>query len=151
MADAQDHDFGVIYTPSNVASNNRLVGLTPSELASQGVRFIRVQWLDLTNKLRYRVVPISYYEKLLESKRPGVSMVRCAFGLIDVTPAPGFDATGQHLYIIDTSSIKPCPYVQGHACVMGWLQEYEPVTRPNGQMSIDVPFCPRGVLQKVIA
>lgn len=150
MADAQAHDFGVIYSPSNVVSTGPLVGLSPAELKSTGIRFVRIQWLDLTNKLRCRIVPISYYEKLLGSKRPGVSMVKCAFALIDVTPAPGFDGTGQHLYVIDTQSIKLCVYAEGHASVMGWLQEYSPVMRPNGHTSIDVQYCPRYVLRKVI-
>lgn len=152
MASNEDHDFGVVYRPGNTVTDNvsPLVGLSAAELKSQGIRFIRIQWLDLTNRLRFRVVPISYYQKLLDSKRPGVCMVKCAFGLIDVTPAPGFDATGQHLYVIDTQSIKPCPYAEGHASVMGWLQEYVPVERPNGQIDINVPHCPRGTLRRVV-
>jgi len=60
------------------------------DLKLQGIEFIRIQWVDLINNIRYRVVPLEYFEKLLTSSRPGVSVTKASLGLVFITLAEGF-------------------------------------------------------------
>ena len=55
------------------------------------VDFIRIQWVDLINNIRYRVVSKAYFKKLLlSSARPGVSITNCVLGLVFLSLADGF-------------------------------------------------------------
>ena len=60
------------------------------ELRAQGTEFIRIQWVDLINNIRYRVLPLEYFEKLLMSSRPGISLTKACLGLVFITIVDGF-------------------------------------------------------------
>lgn len=64
--------------------------LSIEELRFQGIEFIRIQWVDLINNIRYRVVPLDYFEKLLMSNRPGISLTKACLGLVFITIVEGF-------------------------------------------------------------
>jgi len=95
--------IGVVYTPSTVPQGepsttydekgikefmrkNRL-----EDVYRSSIDFVRIQWVDLINNIRYRIVTKAYFEKLLySSTRPGVSITKCALGLVFLSLADGF-------------------------------------------------------------
>ncbi|KAG9311497.1 hypothetical protein JVU11DRAFT_7694 [Chiua virens] len=116
---------------------------------THNIRYIRIQWVDLLNQVRCRTVPLSYFRKLLESERPGVTMTKAALGLVVLQVAPGFSAVGEDIYVIDFSSFRPCSYAPGHGVFFGFFQEQMPVPRPGG-LSIEVPYCPRALVSRLV-
>lgn len=64
--------------------------LTVKGLRGRGIRHVRVQWVDLLNQVRYRVVPLPYFEKLLQTTRPGISLTKATLGLAFITIVEGF-------------------------------------------------------------
>ena len=112
--------------------------------------YIRLQWVDYINNVRCRVLPISYFAKLLQSPRPGVGVVKVSLGLVYLITAPGFSPVGEYLYVPDMSSMKICPYAPDEASVMGWFQEKAPVPRADLRLSVEVDLCPRGILKRVV-
>ncbi|KAF5364993.1 hypothetical protein D9758_008090 [Tetrapyrgos nigripes] len=137
-----DFSHGVHYTPGNVAKPK---ALSPEGLRYSGITYIRFQWVDLANNVRYRVIPVSYFEKLLLSPRPGVAMTKASLGIIYLNMAEGFSPIGEYLYIADLDSLRACPYEPGHATIMGYFQEKAPLEG----VRIDVDLCPRTMLKRV--
>jgi hypothetical protein len=60
------------------------------DLRREGIEFIRIQWVDLINNIRYRVLPLEYFERLLMSSRPGISLTTACLGLVFITIVEGF-------------------------------------------------------------
>ena len=116
---------------------------------TNAIRYIRIQWVDFNNQVRCRFFPVSYFRKLLNSERPGVTLTKAALGLVVHQVAPGFSAVGEHIYVTDFSSFRLCSYAPGHAVFFGYFQEKVSVPRPSG-LSFEVPFCPRTVLSRLI-
>jgi glutamine synthetase len=143
-------EYGVKYTPSTVQKTTPLANVSIDDLKSMGIEYIRLQWVDLINNIRYRVIPLSYFAKILESPRPSISITKCVFGLVFITLAPGFSALGEYLYVPDMNTLRLCPYADGHASVMGWFEEKVPVKGPDGIPSVTVPLCPRTTLKRVV-
>jgi glutamine synthetase len=144
-------EYGVKYTPANVDKTPPLANISINGLKSMGIKYIRLQWVDLVNNIRYRVVPISYFAKLLDSPRPNISVTKCVFGLVfNVHVAPGFSPVGEYLYLPDMSSVRICPYAEGHASVMGWFEEKVPIKGPDGNLTLNVPMCPRSTLKRIV-
>ena len=139
----QSHNYGVVYTPSNVG--HKLV-YSDSVVKDNNIRFIRIYWGDLINNIRVRIVAAPYFKKLLRSSRPGVSIAKITFGLVYLVPVPGFSGTGEYLYAIDLSTFKLCPFAPGHASVMGVFQEKTPVPT----YGLSVPLCPRSLLGRIV-
>ncbi|KIJ63865.1 hypothetical protein HYDPIDRAFT_175868 [Hydnomerulius pinastri MD-312] len=138
-------DIGVKYTPKSVANNT----ITIDDFAHSRVKFVRIQWVDLLNHIRFRVLPIAHFFKLLETARPGVAVTKTVFGLVFIRLAPGFSPVGEYLYVVDISSFRLCPYAPGHAVVFGFFQEKVPVPGPSGPTFV-VPLCPRTNLQRLV-
>lgn len=106
--------------------------------------------MDLVNIVRYRVIPLAYFEKLLKSPRPGVGVAKAAMGLVYLMAADGFSPMGEYLYAPDMSTLRVCPYAPGHASVMGWFQERTPIMVMNGPPTVEVDLCPRTILRRVV-
>jgi hypothetical protein len=120
------------------------------QLDALGVRYIRFQWVDYTNITRNRIIPLPAFSELLRASRPGVGIAKAVFGLVGVSLAPGFSATGEYLYTPDLSSIRLCGYAPGHASLMGWFEEKLPIQKQVGKDALDVPLCPRGLLKGIV-
>lgn len=123
------------------------------QMEQRGVRYIRITWVDLSNFIRYRVVPISHFKHIVQlplestledaSSSPiGISLAKAGWGLIFLTLAPGFSPAGEFSYIPDLSSWRPIKYAKDQASVMGWLLEKE-----TGEASA---LCPRTHLHRVV-
>ena len=108
---------------------------------------MRVQWVDFTNIVRMRVVPLAYLLKVLESKRPGFGVAKATFGLVHLNMAPGTPAAGEYLLVPDLSTIRLCPYAPGHVSVLSWIEEKAP---PPGSDSVELDLCPRTILKRVL-
>ncbi|KAJ7490936.1 hypothetical protein FB451DRAFT_1221483 [Mycena latifolia] len=96
----------VIYSPSTL----RLATRPPVDIATLktlGIRFIRFQFVDLTNNVRYRVIPITYFEKILHSPRPSICFLTAGLG------------------------------VPGHASILGWFEDkVQVVGKPSMQAEL---------------
>lgn len=143
-----EHAYGVVYNPTNVDSYNSQTSISLIEefLDKNAVKYIRVTWVDWINNIRYRIIPRTYFKRLLESSRPGVSLTTASFGLVFLALAPGFTGTGEYHYVLDTSSFRLSPYAPGHASVFGFFQN----KIPTPEHGLVVPYCPRTLLQKIV-
>lgn len=63
--------YGATYTPSAVAQHGTWAAPELWKLKERGFRFVRLVWVDYAGVTRYRVLPISYFDRVLASPRPG--------------------------------------------------------------------------------
>ncbi|EIW55884.1 FLU1-II [Trametes versicolor FP-101664 SS1] len=137
--------YGVLYTSKSGSPKAKSL----DELLTPDVQFVRVQWVDLINTIRYRILPAGYFRTLLSdpSSRGGVQIGKIVLGLVGLQHAPGFGAVGEYLYVPDLSSWRVCTYAPGHASVMGWFQEKTPDPQ-TGRLAVDL--CPRTLLARLV-
>ncbi|KAL0958311.1 hypothetical protein HGRIS_000456 [Hohenbuehelia grisea] len=140
--------LGVQYTPSNAVSTAKALSI--HDLKDHQILFVRVHWVDLANNIRYRVLPIEYFEKVMKSPRPSISFARIALGLVFLTVAEGFSASGEFLYVPDLDTLKICPYAPGHASVLGWFEEKFPRPDCDQAIAYRAEICPRTLLHNVL-
>ena len=114
------------------------------------IGYIRFQWVDLTNIVRFHIMPVSYFKKLLEGNRPGITVPKTTLGTVYQLRASGFSALGEYLVTPDLSTIRPCPYESGHASLAVWFEEKAGVTNPQGQLIVQADLCPRGILRRIV-
>jgi hypothetical protein len=159
-------DHGVEYKPSTAVSkglsfegfeNRNHVGEGLSKPYISAVfsmiyfeEFIRFTWVDFSNTVRFRTLPVSYFKKLLASRRPGIGIAKACLGLNFITLADGFSPMGEYLYVPDLKSLRLCPYEPGQASVMGFFQEKTPWRTPEGTLSVETKACTRGALKRVV-
>ncbi|KAK0501326.1 hypothetical protein EDD18DRAFT_1347415 [Armillaria luteobubalina] len=67
-----------------------------------------------------------------------------------VVIADEFNAIGEYPYAPDLSTLRLCPYEEGHTSVSGCFQEKAPVLDADGNLTVAVNFCPRSTLQRVV-
>ncbi|KAF9451353.1 glutamine synthetase/guanido kinase [Macrolepiota fuliginosa MF-IS2] len=138
---------GVLYTPSPVSGWS---APTIQWLKNNGIRYIRAEWVDLVNIVRLRILPVSYFEELMLSPRPGVGIAEAALGLVYENLAEGFGVAGEYLYVPDLSTARLCPYSPGHASVLGWFEEMTPYRDVKGELAVKASLCPRTKLKDVV-
>lgn len=114
------------------------------------VQFVRITWTDLANVVRFRVVPLAYFQKMVESSRPGVTMGIACLGILNCRMADGFSAVGEVFLSLDLTSIRFCPYAPKQVIVMGFLQHKHPVSGPNGELAFQPALCARSALKRVV-
>ncbi|KAI8986824.1 FLU1-II [Trametes punicea] len=139
--------YGVLYS-SKAGSPIHAPTRSIAELLTPDIEFVRVQWVDLTNAVRFRVLSASYFRKLLSDpdSRPGIGLAKVTLGLVGLQVAPGFEAVGEYLYVPDLSSWRKCTYAPGHASVMGWFQEKV----PHPERGLAVNYCSRAILDRLV-
>ncbi|KZT22877.1 glutamine synthetase/guanido kinase [Neolentinus lepideus HHB14362 ss-1] len=142
---SQTTSYGIAYSPTVDSTHT---SLTLEQLGDQGVRYIRLTWVDLVNNIRYRVIPLPYFDKLLKSSRPGITIGKIVFGLVFLDTAEGFGPTGEYLYVPDMKTLRRCPYAEGHAMVLGYFEHKDKYS--SGMDSLEVDLCPRTVLRRVM-
>ncbi|TCD66346.1 hypothetical protein EIP91_001450 [Steccherinum ochraceum] len=140
--------YGVSYTPNDFA--NTEPGLTIADLRElrTDIHYVRVQWTDLTNQIRYKVLSRNYFLKLVStSQRPGITCTAATVSVIAGGSCPGFSGIGEWLYVFDLESLRRVTYgPPGHAVVMGFFQE----EIPHPERGVEISLCPRTVLAKVV-
>ncbi|KAF8190459.1 hypothetical protein BJ912DRAFT_323034 [Pholiota molesta] len=137
-------DHGVEYKPSTAVSKGLSIGALGEN------EFIRFTWVDFSNIVRFRTLPVSYFRKLLASRRPGIGIAKACLGLNFITLADGFSPMGEYLYVPDLTSLRLCPYEPGQVSVMGFFQEKTPWRTPEGTLSAETKACTRGALKRVV-
>ncbi len=93
---------------------------------------------------------LPYFEKLLQSRRPGLCIAKASLGLVDLELAKELEIPGEYLCVPDLTSLRVCPYAPGEASVMGWLQDKNPASKPGNNPSVEVDICPRSLLARVV-
>jgi hypothetical protein len=96
------------------------------------------------------MVPISHFERILKSARPGVGIPGGTGGFVFLTLAKGFGAAGEFLVVPDLSSLRICPYARNAASVFGWLEEKDARQGPDGQVTYKTNACLRGKVRDVV-
>jgi glutamine synthetase len=135
-----DTGYGVEYTADNLPA---FMPPTLSALQGAGTRFIRLTWVDLSNTVRCRVIPIRHFLRIIASKRPAISLLSAAPGLVFSFPPPGFGSAGEVVYTPDEASLRPAAYAPGHASMFGWFESKDGERGPSS-------LCPRGLLKKIL-
>ncbi|KAL4257888.1 glutamine synthetase family protein [Pleurotus pulmonarius] len=138
--------IGVKYTPSSMEVDRQELDIHNLP----GIKYIRIQWVDLTNAICYRVIPISYFIKILQSPRPSISITKSILGLVHLTLVEGFSPIGEYLYVPDITTLKLCGYAPGHATVMGYFEEKTPKQDIPKSLEYKVDLCPRTILNRIV-
>ncbi|KAL1739399.1 hypothetical protein HDZ31DRAFT_68975 [Schizophyllum fasciatum] len=142
----KDFSHGVQYTPENIGDAGTGT-LKVEELKEKGISYVRIQWVDFTNVVRLRVVPLAYFLKVLQSKRPGFGVAKATFGLVHLNMAEGTPSVGEYLVVPDLSTMRLCPYAPGHVSVLSWIEEKAP---PPDSDNVELSLCPRTILRRVL-
>ncbi|KAG5643453.1 hypothetical protein DXG03_000926 [Asterophora parasitica] len=71
-------------------------------------------------------------------------------GLVNLIVAPGFQPSGEYLYVPDLSTIRLCPYSPGEVSLFGWFQEKTPYPGADNQLTVEVTLCPRATLRRIV-
>ena len=145
---------------------------SPQEFADfanhHGIRFVRVIWVDLVNFVRYRVVPLPHFAKLIKDNdsnelqvrregnadfmvnpRNGIQLTKASLGLVYLTLAEGFPVAGEYIYVPDTSTSRRLDFAPGHAGVFGYFQEKEVLATSQAKDSFQAVLCPRALLHRI--
>ncbi|KAH8091348.1 FLU1-II [Cristinia sonorae] len=136
--------YGVAYSP-----NDTTPPFVIRNLPKTDVKYVRVQWVDFSNQIRYKVLSRPYFLKLLgSSDRPGITTAAATLGIVAGAASSGFSGIGEWLYVFDLDTLRWAGYeaTGHHAVVMGYYQEEIP--HPNAGVHIAV--CPRTILGKVV-
>ncbi|KDQ60454.1 hypothetical protein JAAARDRAFT_191833 [Jaapia argillacea MUCL 33604] len=140
-------NYGIQYVASELSSWKEKA---PRNLQTLGIKFVRLQWVDLVNNIRYRVIPVKHFLKMLSSDpRPSVCLTKASMGLVFINLAEGFGAAGEYLYVADMDSLRVCPYAPGHASVMGWFEEKNKIVGRDGLETLQAELCPRTMVRRV--
>ncbi|EKM82695.1 hypothetical protein AGABI1DRAFT_111276 [Agaricus bisporus var. burnettii JB137-S8] len=142
-------DLGILHTPASIAA--AFTTLTIQDLKNAGIKYIHIQWVEPSNIIRLRMVPISHFEKMLQSARPGIGIPKVTGGFVYLVTAEGYGAAGEYLYVPDMSSLRLCPYAPGTASIFGWLEEKDAYKGPDGQMTAKTLVCPRAKVRDLVA
>ncbi|EIW78078.1 glutamine synthetase guanido kinase [Coniophora puteana RWD-64-598 SS2] len=115
----------------------------------RNVRYVRIQWVDLANTIRVRVLPVAYFRKLFQTPTPGITVATCALALVFLQLPEGFSPVGEWVLRLDMASLRACPYAPGHAVVHGFFEEKVPRPLLGGGETMELAACPRTILRRV--
>jgi hypothetical protein len=90
-------DHAVSYDLPTLKS--QMGGESLDDLKAKGVKYIRMQWVDLVNHVKCRIIPLPFFEKLLETTRPGITLTSGALGFVFYQRAEGFGSASMCLII----------------------------------------------------
>ncbi|CAB4435922.1 unnamed protein product [Rhizophagus irregularis] len=123
-------------------------------LKYNGVKYVRLGWLDVTNLLRFRVIPIDRFIEYTASR--GLTIARCLNALpvyADVV-LKGFSPAGEILLKPDLNTIVQLPYHPTHAFVHSlWENKWTPSDAEYDSTSSEpscFTLCPRVCLKNII-
>ncbi|KAJ8515870.1 hypothetical protein ONZ45_g6764 [Pleurotus djamor] len=140
-------ESSVVYKPAPYTPQWSLATLRETH----DIRYIRIYWIDFTNVMRYRILPVAFFAKLVETtSRPGINIFKGAFGTVYSQLADGFGPAGEYLYVVDLTTLRSCAYAPGHASLLGWFQEKDPRPDVDKPLAFGINLCPRAILNRVI-
>ncbi|EPT02029.1 hypothetical protein FOMPIDRAFT_10253, partial [Fomitopsis schrenkii] len=117
-------------------------------LESRGIKWVRVQLVDYTSTVRFRILPVAYFKKVCETLRPSLlfDLSLLGAGVSQCEVGTESDWGRECLYVVDFGSFRACPYAPGHATIMGWFEEK--TASPTGDLAIKL--CPRTMLNNIV-
>ena len=139
--------YGIAYTPKDTKQS--IITLADiQDLAAKGtLEYIRVQWVDLTNTVRTRILSIEYFLQICTSTaRPGLCVAYAGLGMIGLRLNELSTGTGEYFYVFDLNSFRLCTFEQGEGLVFGHFQHKVP--KPGQDLAVDI--CPRTVLRRIV-
>ncbi|CAI2177969.1 14333_t:CDS:10 [Funneliformis geosporum] len=109
----------IISNQEYIGSSARISNLALKKLKHMGVKYIRLGWLDFTNILRFRAIPIDrFIQRTITS---GITIAKClnTFPLYGdvLVKETGFGAAGELFLKPDLNTIVHLPYLPAHAFV----------------------------------
>ena len=78
---------GVSYLP--IQPGDFQFSVSIQDLERWKIQYVRIQFVDLINNIRVRVVSLPYFKKLVQLSRPGISIPKATLGLAFLTLAEG--------------------------------------------------------------
>lgn len=140
-------EYAVIYKPDSTPASkpDSVRGL---RLESRGIKWVRVQLVDYTSTVRFRILPVAYFKKVCETLRPSLlfDLSLLGAGVSQCEVGTESDWGRECLYVVDFGSFRACPYAPGHATIMGWFEEK--TASPTGDLAIKL--CPRTMLNNIV-
>lgn len=101
-------------------------------LATHGFRYIRLAWVDYIAIVRYRVIPLAHFQKLVDQRLPkidtvdngngdrtpvpgggrrgGITLTKLALALVFLHVPQGFSGIGEYVYVPDMHTLRIAPY-----------------------------------------
>ena len=113
---------------------------------SKGVDFVRIQWVDYCNLIRFRVFPLKQFFSFISSPvRKSVGITKAGLGLIQIDMiSPGFNATGEYFLMPDLKSIRTASKLEPrYAYVMGQFEH-------KFGDKLELGLCPRTILNRIV-
>lgn len=121
------------------------------------IKFVRLCWIDLTGRMRCRIVPRTRYERMIESPPESIlPLPACVMGLGHRDElAPGFGPAGDLYLQPDKISYRILTYLPTHAMVMCSLlrrRESDVHQQPESVSNCFSPYplCPRFILSSTL-
>ncbi|KAK1219579.1 hypothetical protein PQX77_017700 [Marasmius sp. AFHP31] len=145
-----DYNHGVIYKPGDPTDR---IEYDLEKASSDGIKYVRIYWIDLGNSRRCRMLPLSYFKQLMQSNRPGVNFVKIALGMVYLITPPtskSFSVAGEYICVPEMSTLRPLPFAPGHLGVLSHLEEKAPYKGKDGKMTVEVPLCARSLLKRIV-
>ncbi|KAA1117406.1 hypothetical protein PGT21_006403 [Puccinia graminis f. sp. tritici] len=120
-------------------------------------KFVRLCWIDLTGRVRCRIVHRTRYEQMIQSPPESIlSLPACVMGLGHQDElAPGFGPSGDLYLQPDKISYRVLTYFPTHAMVMcSLLRRREPdshqASENHSSHFSPYPLCPRFILSSTL-
>ena len=79
-----------------------------------------------------------------------MAVAKVTLGIVYLSVASGFCPMGEYLITPDLSTIRLCPDEPGHASLIGWFEEKAGAVDNQGQPTVQVDLCPRGMLRRIV-
>ncbi|CAG8634076.1 5665_t:CDS:10 [Funneliformis mosseae] len=145
----------IISNQEYIGSSARISNLALKELKHKGVKYVRLGWVDFTNMLRFRAVPIDrFIQKTVSS---GITLAKC----LNTLPVYGdvlvketdFGPSGEMFMKPDLNTIVHLPYLPAHAFVhISFENKVTPddVSYPSSSESSPYPVCLRSCLKNIV-
>ena len=132
--------------------------------SDDGIRYFHLTWVDNVNCVRYRVIPIQHFKKIVASSsrattdqdnrkvnmHGGITITKATLGLVVLNLAEGFGPVGMYLYVPDLTTIRRLAYAPGHAFVMGWLEEQVGTVNLKGGLTFGSELCARSKVRDIV-
>ncbi|KAF8594652.1 hypothetical protein BDV93DRAFT_611774 [Ceratobasidium sp. AG-I] len=142
-----------------VKASGKNISTLIENLKTRGIKFVRIAWVDYVNLIRFRVVSIEHFTKLVGSQlistpssssfeqlaESGLSIIQAVLGLqANNGLTPGVSTSGDHDLKPDFSTLWNAPFAPEHAYTMGRF------FHKGDAGGAEVETCPRTILQRVV-
>ncbi|KAJ3039061.1 hypothetical protein HK097_002949 [Rhizophlyctis rosea] len=109
----------------NFIEQPRDVGETTDTFVKNGVKAVRVTWVDISNLTRTKLIPATHFASIAST---GISVVSAVMGFpmthdVVAIPTKTINVTTDAKLVPDLSTLKQLPYHPNHAVVLGTFRD----------------------------